>query len=405
MAFTAGTPSKDTVVRRVAETTLGVTPAGAMIITPFGKFNFTGGAPSRSVAMNVAANQLPQANIPETTSYSGSGDSDSLYDHYLTEEANLMAAVAYSSPITVTGTDISAATSGNKLVKAAGTWGGLARGMAVEVSGTGFGTYVAKISGTVTATDLPLDAAWKTISIDIASGASVTVKNLGYIRPGTGVVPTNTYEMWNTTGSHGQIITGAAPNEWTWGFAIPKPPTNAFKFIALTNTHVGARLVNTSTAAAAQYPHNSNLSFGYGLTPSYGGGFRYGGVLLPDLRISKFTMKLTRPAKTGDAAGYFGPKSLYSDGLYVLTVDMDIYRDTAGAQTILTDTGNIATVASIAFVMVDPNGKKKLFEFQALEPIKGDGDGLKDTGEEMASISFLGKDDGLINMLQLTLLG
>lgn len=397
------TTKKDYSVRVIAETTQGTTPAGSMLEVPLESFSFTGQAPDREQAGNVSADQQVPDNIPTTRNPQASAASDVLYDHYKLFEAHCCGVAGYTSAITVTATTIAAVVSGNKLTGSGTPWVGLEAGDIVRIDGfaTNPASFAAKILTTPTGTDLALDPNWITLLAE-AAGPSVTVTHKGRLRLGT-LAPTMSVELWNANGVVGQIGRGVGISKWGWELPYPTKLKQTFAFTAITIAAISAQLANATTAAAAQYPMNSNTDFGVALTPTFGGGFRYGGALF-DGRVEKLGFEVNKARKTSGKAGTFGPTAQYSDERYSVPLTLGLYRDHADVEAILVDSTDHTTVTSFDWIMADALGRRKAFSFPQVQFSKGDPGGLAQSGEEMVEFALMAKKDPTVGMLQVTLL-
>lgn len=399
---------KDWIVRVIEETTPGTTPAGSMQATVWNSFGpQSGGGPGRQASGGVSPDQQIYDNPATYTEVALQGSAPSIYNNAPAFRSAICGqAGGYSAAVTVTGSDIAAVVSGNKLTKVAGGWSTFGIGDIVQVDGltTNGTSFVALIGSAPTSTDLPF--AWPTLLAE-AAGASVTVKHLGRVRIGSDFV-TLTVEQWHTKIAKGDVYRHCGLTDWTWGFDIPNPPQESFSLLCGSRPEkITAQLANATTAAPARSVHNSNTHFGYKAGAAYGGGFRYSGTLFTPtaLRIKKFEHKLTRPVKTSGGAGDFGPMSAYTDGLLDLTVTLEVMRDSAAAETLHADRRNIDTVASIGFAMIDPGGKKWYRYYPALQFLEGGDSGLNQEGEDFLTFPMKAKSDGVIGMFQDTLLG
>lgn len=393
--------NKDFIVRRIRQVTLGVLPSGNMLAAPFAKFSITGGAPTREQAANTTANLAPPANVATTTEISASAEADVLYDHYKPEESAVFGQDDYSAGITVTGTDIAAVDAGNKLTKASGGWGGLAIGAIVLVTGIG-ARFLARVSGAVTTTDLPLDVNWKDLA-DVSAGSSVTVRQMGQIRVGSGQ-PTYSYEIFNPVSGHGDEVT-LGINSLAWNLQHPNKLSQTLQFTGMKRILLASALANGTDAYGAQYPTNSGLNFGAALEPTLGGGLRIGGVLQSDVRVTKLDWTLTKSRKTSGHAGAFGPQIIYGDERYSLTVNFAVKRDSVDAESLLADAWDPDTVISLGFATMDALGRIKYHYFPALDLTKADPTGLDQSGEEIIEFSGMGHDDLVHSLAQINLLG
>lgn len=386
---------KDYDVRFALEATPGSTPAGALQSLVAETLTPSGIGPDRTPTGGVSAQQFTFDNAATTTQTTLALAAPSLYSHLGPfRAACLNQPLAYGSPVTVTGTDIAAVVSGNKLTKVAGTWSTLAKYDIVWVSGqTTNGTgYVAMVSGTPTSTDLPLT--WKTLSAESA-GASITVKYVGRLVMGS-TFTTVAIETWHPVGGYGRIYNLVGVSDWTWGFTIPTEPKESFSLTCgMIPVYESSQLVNTTTPAPARYVHNSNQHFGAKLLTGAGMGFRYGGVehAWPDLRIRKLEHKVTHPVNTSGAAGVFGPVSAYSDGMIKIDFTLEVMRDSVLAETMVNDRETLGTVASIGFGMIDDNGQKLYRWFPALQYVKGSEGGLTQQGEDFLTFPMVAKAD------------
>lgn len=391
-------------VRYIEESTAGTTPAGSMLVLPFATFD-PDGSITREQAGNVMADRQPTDHIPTEFPVSAQASCDGLYDHYLNLEEAVMGA-AYAAGVTVTGTTISAAATGNKLVHGTtGSWDSFVDGDFVDVSGltTNGTSFVARVNGTPSGTDLVIDTAWKTL-VNESAGATVTVKHAGRGRIGN-TLKTGTFELWNSVSSHGQVLRGVGTTSWQCSWPHPNKAEQQFQFTGMTLARISAQLGNATTSAAAQYPWNTGTGFGHQTAPTYGGGFRYGGTLLPNLHVAKISFTLANPIKTYGANGSFAYVGIYTDERFSLKVDLSVCRDSSDAEDLIDDAYDIATVASLAFVQVDAAGKKKLFYFPQMQIEKGKPDGLKQNDKEMVELSFVGRKDSVHSLMQVQLLG
>lgn len=402
-------------IRRGVQSAPDSVPAGALQVVPFGTFNFTGGAPNRNPAINVTAgSQQVAANPAEYTEVSGRAECDSLYGHYDIERAAVCGQSGLSAGVSVTATTISAVVSGGLNVLRHGTggaWNSFRAGDMVRISGqtTNGADYCAFVASTPTGsdTDLPLVAAYKTLSAE-AAGASITVKYESRIRMGTDL-PLLMYEAWHIpTGSRGDEYLNTMVTSWGWSMDFPGPIRESFAFVGgKVPIPLAAALANGSTDAPAQHPANSNVMFGAKLAATgFGGGFRYGGVLMPNLRISKLSRTITRPGKTSGGAGEFGPRVAFTDGLFQVQYEMEVMRDCDEAEDLRSDALDPSTVTSFGWAVRDALGRIYYDLAERVEPAKGDTGGLKRDGEDAVTLSFVGSVGALTgSMFQRTYLG
>lgn len=386
---------KDYEVRMIPEETPGTTPAGAMQLMVFDSFSPDGDGPERVATGGVSPDQQVYDNAPTTTATSISVEAPSFYDHYKLMQAAVLGQAGHSAAVTVTGSDISAVVSGNKLLKGAGTWGALAQYDIVEVRGltTNGAAFLAMVSGTPTATDLPLDADWKTLQAE-AAGAAVTVEYRGRLRYGS-LLQTFSVELWHTKGGYGWVYSNVGVGDWTWGFDIPNAPKNSFTLTCgRVPEKITTRLANATTAAPTDRSvHSSTIHFGRQAAPDWGGQFRYNGTVYDptELRIKKFEWKSPRTLNTSGGAGAFGPLSLSSDGLIEAMVTLEVFRDSAAAEVLLADRQDLDAVVSIAHGLVTPSGKKEVRHWPTLQNLKGGGGGLAQDGEDTLAFNYKAK--------------
>lgn len=397
------TTKKDYVARVIAETTQGTTPAGNMLEIPLEAFSFTGQAPDREQAANVSSNQQVPDNIPTTRNPQATASADVLYDHYKLLEAHCCGQTGYTAAITVTASTIAAVASGNKLTGSGTPWAGIVIGDYVRVTGftTNAADFVAKVTVTPTGTDLALSTDWITL-VDEAAGASITVTHKGKLSLGT-ANPTMSIELWNANGVVGQIGRGFGVSKWGWELPYPNKLKQTFSWAGISVAEISAQLANATTAAAAQYPMNSNTDFGDALFPTFGGGFRYGGAVF-DGRVEKLSFEVNKARKTSGKAGAFGPQAIFSDERYSISLSLGLYRDSTDAESVLADSRDHTSVTSFEWVMADALGRRKLFAFPQVQFTKGDPGGLAQSGEEMVEFTLMARTSTNQGMFQVTLL-
>ena len=395
-----GSPALNS-VRRITETTIGTTPGGgAALVIPFETFKLNGPI-AREQPGNVQANRTPTDNPATDISVTGSGEADVVYADYQTIEEDVMSSV-YSGVVTVTGTDIAAVVSGNKLTKTSGGWSTLAAGDFVTVQGfsTNAASFLARVTA-VTSTDLSLDPAWKTLLAEAAS-ASITVSYGGLIRPAT-TFRTGTYEIWNAPSSHGSVARGVACTKWDLQVPHPNKCKQSFDLVGMTYARISSQLANASTVASGNSIWNSNRNFGDTGNAAKGGGFRYGGVLQTGLRVKNLGFTLNNPAQAYGSAGTLGPVNVTLNERFTLEAKLTVFRDSAGAEDLIDDALDPDTEASFAWTMVDAAGHRKLFYLPRLQPSNQDVTGVQQNDQEMVDLTFMGKVDSVHGLMQVVL--
>ncbi len=389
-------------IRRVREATKGTLPAGAMDIVPFATWKMSGPI-QREQPANVSADRLPRDNPATDITISGSATSDYIYGQYdgLMEEVSC---AVFGAAVTVTATDITATVSGNKLVKGAGTWSTLAAGDVVKV--TGFATnpaaFIALVTS-VTSTDLAL--AWPTLVAE-AAGPSVTVTYVGKLRQGTTFLTAH-YEEFNLASTKGKQWPYVGVN--SFGVTVPYPNRCQLDF-GFTGggrmTRLDAALANSSNAASTNPLRNSNIHFGGASVPTQGLGFRYAGVLMPDLRIQNLKLTFTNPLLAAGGAGALGPQDVSLDQLMSAQLEMTVYRNTADAEALIDDANDPDTVTAIGFGFRDGAGLRDYWHLPQAQPFNEETDGLKQAGREMVMLRWMLRYDAtLASLFQYTKLG
>lgn len=390
---------KDYRVRFALEETPGITPSGALQSLVADTLTPSGIGPDRAPVGGVSPDQMTYDNAATTTETTLALAAPSLYSHLGPfRAAALNQPAGYGSGVIVTGTDIAAVASGNKLTKAAGTWGALAKNDFVWVTGltTNGAAFLARVSGTPTSTDLPFDTAYKTLLAESA-GATVTVKYAGKLVMGT-TYTTLAIETWHPVGGYGRLYNKVGVSDWSWSMDIPNPPKESFSMTCgRIPAYAESALGNGTTAAPTRAVHNSNVHFGAKLLTAGGLGFRYGGVLYPydttGLRIRKLDHKVAHPVKTTGGAGEFGPLSSFSDGMIKMDITLEIYRDCAAAELLAQDREDLATVTSIGYGLIDDLGQKIYRYFPAVQFLKGTEGGLAQDNEDFLAFPMVAKAD------------
>jgi len=417
---------KDKAWRYGPEATIGAAvtdPLQDMILTTMKP---TGGSgPKRTASGGVNPSQMVRDYVPEYAECTIAHTAPSLYNH----NAPLRAAVCgqpssysgglittYTSALTTTLADITAVASGNKLHTAAGAWAAFPVGSVVQVSGFAGGSgknpvlfcaRVASISGS----DLFLS--WPTLVNETPAG-SVTVSNAGQLRFGT-TLQTFFFESFNSVRSYGDTYSTVGVKDWTVTTDIKTAEmSEAFNFVCgASPAPITAAVANTTIAAPTVYVHNSNVDFGDKTHPTYGGGFRYNGVVYTpgsgsgQIRINKVTHKVTRAVTSSGGVGAFGPLSLYTDGYVEVMLDLEVMRDSAQAEQMLADRANNDTVVEIGYAVIDGNGKRLYRLYPSLQYDTGDSSqGTAQTGEDWISFPMKAKENVAMGTpFQETLLG
>jgi len=391
-------------VRSIREVTPGTTPAGAMQSLPFKTFTPAGGDVTRTKAGNVSGSGQVPANIAtDLVTPSVAASSDLLHSHYNQQWGEVMCADAVAGPAAVTGTNISI-TSGNKLTLVSGTWPFLV-GDYVYVTGPWVSNPVKFISRvTVNSTvNLTLDTAYGTLVAE-ANPGSISVSYASRFRLGNSLL-TGTYEMFHPTALTGSVLTYLSAYGVTAKFAHPGAPDLTWQLMGPNIAAITAALANTTTAAAAQYPMNSNIGFGAKLLTGGGGGLFYSGALYPNVRVQELSVAITRPRKVSGAAGALGPLVVFVDDLFDIKVSLKVCNDHADARALLTDSRNPNTVASLGWAWQAPDGALEYWYFAGLDPSKGTpGQGVAQTGEDIFEFEWMAHADATHTMFERVLL-
>lgn len=391
-------------LRRIREVTPGTTPGTNMDIVPYATWKASSPI-TRIQPQNVSADRQPRDNPASDRQVSGQATSDYLYAAYDPEFESAFCA-AMAATVAVTATDIEAEDTGNKLIKAAGGWSTLVAGDIVRV--TGFvtpnpTTFVALVTS-VTATDLVL--AWPDVA-DEAAGGSITVTYIGRLRLGTTLL-THSYEKLNLSGTKGEHWKYFAVN--SLGLTVPEKGLCSLNFGYsggdATPVRLTAALGNSSNAASTNKPRNCNVHFGAASFPTQGLGFRYGGVLLTDLRIQSLKLTLNNPQLALGGVGSLGPTTLDLDQLFNAMLELTFLRTGDSATDLIADSDDVDTVVPIGFGFRDSDGLRDYWYGPAWQPYNEEDDGLKQAGQEIVSLKFMARYDSVSgSMLQYTKLG
>jgi len=397
-------------VRRIREVTQGVLPGGAMQIVPFETFQLSG-ALTREQPGNVTADRSVTDNPASDIKVTGTAKSDFLFGDYdgLIEE--LMCGTI-GTPFSLTASTIAAVVAGpsNKLTGPASSWVGLGDGDVVLVTGfvTNGGLWIARVSGAPTSTDLNLDASFKPLAAE-AAGPSVTVEHLGRWRTGTTIL-TAAYESWNTGTSVGNQMGGVGVGQLVLGVPQPNKCTMQWQCVGLTETEIAAQLANTSTQPTGNPLINSNTNFGDKTAIGSGMGFRYGNsgiavptlpLLMPTLRIKKWDLTIASPILAEGGAGVLGPIDLSSDKRFDIKLALQVFRNSAAAETVYLDAQNPASVVQMGIGFRDAKGHRQYIWLPALQPLSAKTSGLAQSGREMIDVEYWAKSDGgAVGMIQ-----
>lgn len=376
--------------RAIREVTQGVLPATAMTVFPWAtlpfKSGFTRGAPD-DVASHGQADDNPAEDLNITAS--GAGDYRITLRDQLREEVFRN---TYTAGITVTSALISAVAAGNKLVRAAG-WGSRAPGDLIWVPGfvTNPAAFAARVSA-VSGTDLTLS--WPTL-VDEAAGPTVTVADLGQLIFGTSLL-TSYWEEWNTKTSKGRKFPGVGATQWDLEMQFPKHFKESFQFMGMTAaTRLSAQLANATTAAAVRRIVNANTNFGDKTVTNSNMGFRHAGSLLANIILKTLKLSVVSPKQTEGGAGTLGPQTIGLDGQVAVKLDITALRTGTDIDTLMDASVDPNAENSIGFGLRDPDGKRSYIYLPRMQPFNGDPDGLKKSGSEQVSLSWVGRYDSV----------
>jgi len=397
-------------VRKIREVTQNVLPAGSMQIVPFETFKLSGEL-QREQPGNVTADRTVVDNPATDIKVAGTGKADFSYGDHDSFWEELLCGVV-GTPFTVSASTISAAATGNKLVGPGGSWTGVADGDMVLV--TGFASnpalFVARVNGAPTSTDLVLDTNWITLANE-AAGPTVTVYHSGRFRTGTTIL-TSWYETWNTTSNVGDSSGGVGVGQIVLDVPQPNKCTISVTLTGISSIEIATRLANASLQPTGNPLINSNTNFGDKTSINSGMGFRYGNsgiavptnpTLMPTLRVKKFQLTVASPLLAEGGAGILGAVDLSSDKRFDAKLALQVFRNTAAAETIYTDGKDPASICQIGVGFRDGKGHRMYLWLPALQPTKPASTGLSQSGREMVDVEYMAKSDGAaVGTLQLT---
>lgn len=374
-------------IRRIAEVTPGTTPAGDMDIVPYATWSMTSPI-TRQVGANVSSDRQARDNGATDRQTGGSATSDYIYGMYDPEISAAFCA-AQGAAVTVTGTDIAAVASGNKLTKGSGGWSTLAAGDFVKVTGftTNGATFIGKVSA-VSGGDLTLTR--PTLSNESA-GASVTVAYVAKQKLGT-ALRTLTYESLNLASTKGEAYRKVGVNSFS--LSVPEKGHCVLNFGYTGGgapERLAAALANASAAANTNPIRSGPVHFLGAAVPTQGLGFYYGNTLMDDLRITTLKLTVTNPLLAYGGAKDLGPTALDLDGEFVAMLDLTFHRDSDEAETLIADHDNTDTVTAIEFGFRDASGLRDLWSLPELQPQSESTDGVKKTGQEIVTLQYVAR--------------
>lgn len=397
-------------VRKIREVTQNTLPAGSMQLVPFETFKLNGEL-QREQPGNATADRTVVDNPPTDIKVTGTGKADFSYGDHDSFWEELLCGVV-GTPFTITATTISAAATGNKLVGPASSWTGIGDGDMVLVTGfvTNGALFVARVNGAPTSTDLTLDVNWITL-VNEAAGPTVTVYHSGRFRTGQTIL-TSWYETWNTTSNVGDSSGGVGVGQIVLDVPQPNKCTLSVTLTGISSIEIASRLSNASLQPTGNPLINSNTNFGDKNIPTSGMGFRYGNsgilvptnpTLMPTLRIKKFQLTVASPILAEGGAGYLGSVDLSSDKRFDIKLALQVFRNTAAAETIYVDGQNPDSNCQIGVGFRDGKGHRMYLWLPALQPTKAAASGLAQSGREMVDVEYMAKSDGGgVGMFQLS---
>jgi hypothetical protein len=376
-----------------------------MTVVAFETFQITGPV-SREQPGDVRADGQVADNPATDIKVSGSGKSDFKYgDHDPMWEEVCCGALAAAFTLTASTISATNAPALNNTVGA--SWVGLSDGDLVLVSGfaTNSPVFLGHVSGAPATNLLTLDATFSTLVTE-AAGSPITVQHAGRLRFGTSMLTAH-YEEWNTSSGVGNEHGGIGISAVALSVPAPNKCSTTWTYTGISSGNIGAQLANTTTPAAGNPIINSNRHFLDLAAPTSGFGFRYGNVgasaLMPTLRIKNLTLTITRPLDVEGSAGVLGPVDISLDKRFEVKLALEFLRNSAAAETLLTDAKNPNALVSIGFGFKDSNGKRMYFWCPAMQPNNGNTSGVNQSGREKGKTEYMAKvDGGVTGMFQLT---
>jgi hypothetical protein len=408
------TTSQGYILSQIRETDPSISPAGNLQAIPFATFDPSGGDITRQPSKNVSGGQPPANPAQDKSLIAVSATSALLLPHYNSLWEEVMCAPAVTG-WSQTGTNISAAATGNKLSLATGTWpAGAAVGDIVYVTGFappsgGNGSFIAEVTAK-SGTDLSLSTNRKTL-ITEAAGASITVKLVSRYRLGESFLSSTWQAKHNVTG-RGYILRDFSFDtlsvKWSHGSSTSVPEMS-WSGSGISRENFGGGAAGTVLANAIDpvlTPYNEldcNENFGAKLLSGGGGGLFFGGALF-DVRVQEYDVTITRKRGQSSGGGTLGPISLYINDRFDLKVSLKIAADCNAAWGLLDAASDPTTVASLGHAWRDNGGKLEYWMMPQLDPSKGKPPGLAQTGQSILEFEWMGHADSLRSMFERTVL-
>lgn len=389
-------------IRRVRESSAGVLPAGNMLRLPVSSFDLASKV-KREKSDNVSSDRQVQDNAATDFDTTGSVNADYfLRDHDSIHEE--LFCNPYSDPATTGSASLSCVATGNKITRAAGdfTTDGFADGDLVWVTGfsTNGAAFLARVRGTVTTTDLPLDPDFKTL-VDEGPVAACTVKHDGQLVLGTTLLLAS-WERWNKRKNVGSLFSGVGVTSGALSLQTPGRLKWAYGLMGFVQEErLSVRSANATDEPVANSVITTGKMFGDRGTAGSGMGLRYAGDLLTDLMLQKLDLKIGSPLGVAGGAGYFGPQDIDLEGEFDVTLDLGWLTGSTDGETIAADAQLPDTVTSFGFGVKDRAGARQYFWLPKLQPADNSDTGPSKSGRQNSSASFMAQKDSLDSMIRI----